>query len=116
VHELQVPDATLVRFLKPFELAIKEVEPFNIGDDSRPPGVMGCLQIAGGKGAAQTVVGDDFIHPGETLEMVTVELARLGCSHRGERACFIPGKDRTVRYVGEAGRRQRSRPHRLGQM
>src|SRR5258705_13039587 len=57
VHELQMPDAALMRFLQPLELAVEKVEPFHIGDDRGLPGFMGRLEIGRGKGAAQAVIG-----------------------------------------------------------
>jgi hypothetical protein len=41
------------------------------------------LQIGRGKGTAQTMVGDHLIHPSEAIEMVPIELTRLGCARRG---------------------------------
>jgi len=52
-----------------------------------------------------------LIHPGEALEMVLIEQARLRRAQCGEDAGRIPAKDGTVRHVREARNRQRSRPH-----
>ena len=43
--------------------------------------------------------------------MVPIELAWLGCAHRGQNALGIPAEDGAVRHVGEACDRQRSRSH-----
>ncbi len=43
VHELQVPDATLMRFLQPLELAVDKVEPLHIGNDRGLSRFMGCF-------------------------------------------------------------------------
>jgi len=69
------------------------------------------LEIGGGKGTMQTMICDHLIHPSWTIEMVRVELSRLGGAQRGENACRIPGKDGTVRHVGQVCHRKRSRPH-----
>jgi hypothetical protein len=86
VHELQVPDATLMRFLEPFELGLQKVQPFHVGDDRGLSRLMGGFEIGSAKGAAQAMIGDHPIHPSEALEMVAIELARLGCAHRGQNA------------------------------
>ena len=78
VHELNVPDAALVRFLEPFEPGLEKIEPFHVGDDRGLSRFMGCFEIGGAKGAAQAMIGDHLIHPSEALEMVPIELARLG--------------------------------------
>ena len=111
VHKLQVPDAALMGFLKSLELSLEKVEPFHVGNDRRLSRFMGGFEIGAGKRPAQAVVGDHFIHPGEALEMVPIELARLGCAQCGQNALRIPAENRAVRHVGEACDRQRSRPH-----
>ena len=35
VHQLDMPDAALMRLLQSFEFQLQEVEPFHIGDDRR---------------------------------------------------------------------------------
>ena len=35
MHELHMPDAPLMRFLQPFQLPVKEIEPLYVGDDRR---------------------------------------------------------------------------------
>ena len=37
VQQLNVPDAALMRLLEPFELALKEVEPFHVTHDRGLP-------------------------------------------------------------------------------
>ena len=111
VHELDVPDAALMRFLEPFELHLEKVEPFHVGDDRGLTRLMGRFEIGGGKRAAQAMFGDHLIHPCEALEMVPIELARLGGAHRGQDALRIPAQDRAVGHVGQACDSKRSRPH-----
>jgi len=43
---------------------------------------MGRLEVGRGKGTKQAVIGDHLVHPGETFEMMAVELARPGMSAR----------------------------------
>ena len=111
VHELYMPDAALMRFLKPFELGLEKVEPFHVGNDRGLSRFMGGFEIGCGKGAAQAMASDHLIHPSEALEMMAIELARLGGAHRGQNALRIPAKHGAVRHVGQACDRKRSRPH-----
>jgi hypothetical protein len=83
VHKLQVPDAALMRFLQSLELPVEEVKPLHIGNDCGLPRFVRRLEIGRAKGATQAMVGDRLIHPGEALEMVPIELARLRRAHRG---------------------------------
>ena len=78
-----------MRFLEPFELGLEKVEPFHVADYRGLSRFMGRFEIGGGKGAAQAMVGDHLIHPSEALEMVSVELAGLGCSDRCQNALCI---------------------------
>src|SRR6266851_4738800 len=58
VHELHVPDAVPVRFLQPFKLLFKEVEPLHIGDDCRLSRLVRRFQIGGAQRAADAMMGD----------------------------------------------------------
>jgi hypothetical protein len=49
VHELQVPDAAPVGFLQPFEFAVEEIEPLDIADDGRLPGLVRGFEVGGDK-------------------------------------------------------------------
>ena len=111
VHELNVPDAALMRLLKPLELSLEEVEPFHVTHDGGLPRCMCGLEIGSRKRATQAMVGDHLIHPIEAPKMVLVELARLRRAQRAEDPGRISAEDGTVRHVCEARDRQRSRPH-----
>src|SRR5258708_7332368 len=101
MYKLQVPDAALMRFLQSLELRVEEVEPFDIGDDRGPPRLMRSREISRAKGATHAMVGNQRVHPGEALEMMTIELSRLRHAHRGQSAFGIPGEDGAVRHVGQ---------------
>jgi hypothetical protein len=60
------------------------------------------LEIGTSEGAAQPVVRHHLIHPGEALEMVLIEQARLWRAQRGEDAGRIPAKDGPVRHIRKA--------------
>ena len=77
VHELHVPDAAPVRFFEPFELAVEKIQPLDIGDDRRLARLVRRVEIGRAQRPAHAVIGDQLVHPGETVEMVAVELARL---------------------------------------
>src|SRR6266850_3940578 len=86
-----MPDAALMRFLKPFQLGLQKVEPFHVGNDRGLSRFMGGFEIGCRKGAAQAMAGDHLVHPSEALEMMLIELARLGGAHRGQNALvFLP--------------------------
>ena len=61
MHELHMPDAPPMRFLKPFEFALKEVEPLDIGDDRRLSRLVCAFEIGGIQRSAHTVTGDQFV-------------------------------------------------------
>src|SRR5438270_9571908 len=84
VHELHVPDAALMRLFEPLELRLEKVESFNVTHNRGLPCFMCSLEIGRGKGSAQAMVGDHLVQPGEALEMVLVEQARLRRAQRGE--------------------------------
>jgi hypothetical protein len=111
VHELHVPDAALMRFLKPLKLRLEEVEPFHITHDCGLPCFMCRRDVGRRKRPTQAVVGDHLIHPGETFKMVLIKQVRLGYPHSAEDSGRIPAEDRTVRHVGEACDRERPRSH-----
>src|SRR5450759_1060771 len=54
VHELDVPDAALMRLFEPLQLSLEEIEPFNVAHDRGLPRRMRSLQIGGGKRALRT--------------------------------------------------------------
>jgi hypothetical protein len=58
-----VPDAPLVRFLKPFQLPVKEIQAFNVAYDGGIARCMRSFQICCQKRAAQSLVRDHFIYP-----------------------------------------------------
>src|SRR5207302_6292312 len=93
VHKLDMPDAAPMRFLEPFELALEKVEPFHIADDRGLPCLMRGLEIGRRKRSIEAMAGDHLIHPGEALEMVPIEQARLRRAQRGEDALGIPAED-----------------------
>jgi hypothetical protein len=111
VHELNVPDAALMRLLEPLELSLQEIESFHVTHDRGLSRCMRGLQISGRKRAAQAMVGDHLIRPVEAPKMIIVELARLRRTQRGKHPGRIPPENGTVRHVCEARDRQRSRPH-----
>ena len=116
MHQLHMPDAAPVRFLQALELPIEEVEPFHIGDDRWLSRLVRHLEVGRGERPAHAMIGDQLVGPGEAVEMVPVELARLRRANGGERAFGVAAEHRPVRHVGEAGDRQRSRPHRVGEI
>src|SRR6202043_4034485 len=67
VHELDVPDAALMRFLKPLKLHLEEIEPLHVAHNRRLPRPMGRLQIRRGESAAQTMIGNHLVDPGKAL-------------------------------------------------
>ena len=113
VHELHMPDAPLMRLLQPFEFPLEEIETLDIGDDRRLSRLVRRFEIGGIQRAAHTVTGDQLVHPGEAVEMVPVKLARCRRSHHSEGPFRAATEHRPVRHVGQAGDRQRSRPHRV---
>jgi len=113
MHKLQMPDAALMRFLQPFELAVEEVETFHVSDDRGLPRLVRGLEIGCAKRATHAMAGDQLVHPGKALEVVPVELARLRRAHHGQGAFGIPAEDGAVRHVRKARDRQRSRAHRV---
>jgi hypothetical protein len=84
VHELHVPDTPLMRLLEPLELHHEDVETFHVADDRRLPFPMRGLQIGRGERAAQAVLGDQFVHPRQAIEVVGVGQSRFGRAQRGE--------------------------------
>src|SRR5262249_45700646 len=113
MHQLDMADAALMRLLQPFEFYLEKVEPLHIGDDRPLPRFVRRFEDGGAKRAAHTMIGDQLVHPGEAAEVVAVELAWLRRANRGESALGIAAEHGPVRYVGQAGDRQRSYPHRV---
>ena len=63
VHKLDMPDPTPMRFLKPFQLPLKKIQPFNVSHEGRVARGMCGLQIRCRKRAAQPMVSDQLIYP-----------------------------------------------------
>jgi hypothetical protein len=116
VHQLCVPHAALVRLFQPFELPLEEIEPLDVHDDGWLPHRMRRLEIGSREGAAQPMVRHYLVRPGEALEMMAIELARLGRAHRRQNALRIPPEDRTVRHICKAGDREGPGPHGVGEI
>ena len=100
-----------MRFLEPIEIRLQKIQPLHVGDDRGLCRFVGGFEIGRGESAAQAVVGDHPIHPGEALEVVPIELARLGRAQRRQNAPRVPAEDRAVRHVGQACDGERSGPH-----
>jgi hypothetical protein len=116
MHELHMPDAAPMRLLEPLELGFEKVEAFDVADDRGLSRLMRGLEIGRGERAAQAVLRDHLVHPGESIEMVFVELAGLRLALGGREAGRVPAEERTVRHIGEAHRGQRSRAHPCGEI
>ena len=116
VHQLHMPDAAPMRRLQPFKLHFEEVEPLHIGDDRRLARLARRFEIGGAQRTARAVTGDQIVHPGEAVDVVAVELAWFRRADRGQRAFGSAAEHGPVRHVGQAGHRQRSRPHRVGEI
>jgi hypothetical protein len=111
MDELQVPQTALVRFLQPLQLAIEKIEPFDIPNYRWLAPSMRFLQIGCAKGSAHAMMSNQLIHPGEPVEMMTVEFARCGCAHHREGTFGTAAEHRHVRDVGKTRHRQGSRAH-----
>jgi len=116
VHELRVPDAAVVRLLEPFQLHLKEVEPFDVHHDGRLPSAVRCLYISSSEGASEPMLRHHLVHPSQTLKMVPIKFARLGRARGGQNALRIPAQDRPVGHVRQAGDRKRPRAHGVCQL
>ena len=116
MHELHMPDAAPMRLLQPFEFALEEVEPLDIGDNRRLSRLVRRFEIGGVQRAAHAMVGDQRVDPGEAIEVVAVELARLRGASCGKHPCGAAAEHGPVRHVGEAGDGERSCPHRVGEI
>jgi hypothetical protein len=116
VHELQMSDAALMRFLQPLEPAVEKIEPFDVGDECRLCRLVRRDKVGGAKRPAHPVMANDLVHPGEAIEMVPIKLAWFGAAHHGERPLGIPAEDRAIRHVGEACDGKRARPHCIRQI
>jgi hypothetical protein len=84
VYKLHMPDAPLMCFLQPLQLPVEEIEPLHIGDDRRLSRLVRRFEIGGIQRAAHAMIDDQFVHPGEAVEVVTVKLVRCRRSHHGE--------------------------------
>jgi hypothetical protein len=58
--------------LEPFEFHVEEVEPLDIGDNRRLSRLVSRFEIGGAQRAAHTMMGNQLVHPGEAIEVVTV--------------------------------------------
>ena len=86
VYKLYMPDAPLMCFLQPLQLPVEEIEPLHIGDDRRLSRLVRRFEIGGIQRAAHAMIDDQFVHPGEAVEVVTVKLVRCRRSNFGETA------------------------------
>jgi hypothetical protein len=106
VHELDVPDAALMRLFQSFEFSFQKVQPFDVTDDRGRSGRMRRFEIGSRKRAAQAVMGDHLIHPGQTLQVILVELVRFRRSQCGQYSGCVPAENGSIRHVGETCHRQ----------
>ena len=52
------------------------------------------------------MIGDQFVHPGEAVEVVPVKLAGRRHAHHSEGTFRAAAKHRPIRHVGQASDRQ----------
>jgi hypothetical protein len=102
VHELDVPDAALVRFLEPLELPLKKIQSFNVAHYGRSARCVRGFQIRRRKRAPQPMMSDHLIYPIKAAQMILIELARLRGAQRCQDPGRIPSQDRTVRNIRKA--------------
>src|SRR5579883_3259838 len=76
----------------------------------------GCPARCAASRSGEAMLGDELVDPVEPFEMMAIELARRGGAYRREDAFSVAAEDRSVGHVGEAGDRQRSRPHASGEI
>lgn len=75
MHELDMPDAALMRFFESFEFPVEKIQPLDIGDDCRLPRLVRRVEIGHAQRPAHAVLGDQLVHPRQTVEMIAVKLA-----------------------------------------
>ena len=62
------------------------------------------------------MMGDQLVHPGEAVEVVTVELAGFRRANSGESAFGIAAEQGPIWHVGQADNGQRSCLHGVGKI
>jgi hypothetical protein len=100
MHQLHMPDAPAMRFLQPFQLPVEEVESLHISDDRRLPRFVRRFEIGAVQRTAHAMISDQFVYPGEAVEVVTVKLGRCRRSHHSEGPLHIASEHGPVRHVG----------------
>jgi hypothetical protein len=113
VHELDVSDAAPMGLFQALQFSLKEVQPFDIAHNRGLSRRVRRFEIGRGKCAAQAMIGDHLINPGEAVQVILVEFVRRRRSQRGEHSGGVPAENGAVRHVGETCDRQRSGPHAL---
>src|SRR5262249_15149186 len=111
VHELHMPDPPPMRLLEPFDFPLEKVETLHIGDNCGRSRLVCRFEIRGIQHAVHTMIGDQLVHPGEAVEVVTIKLAWYRLSHHGKGPCRAAAEHGPVRHVSQAGDRERSRTH-----
>jgi hypothetical protein len=66
-----------MRLLEPFEFPLEKVEPLHIGDNRRLSRFVRRFEIGGIQREAHAMTGDQFVHPGEVVEVVPIKRARF---------------------------------------
>ena len=82
MHELQVSQPALMRFLQSLQFAVEKIEAFDIADNRRLSRFMCGFEVGGAQRAADAVMDDQLVHPREAIEMISVELPRCGRAQR----------------------------------
>jgi len=106
VHELDVPDAALMRLFQSLEFSFKKIQSFDVAHDRRLSGRMRRFEIGGRKRPPQAVMRHHLIHPGKTLQVIPIELARFRRPQRGQYSGRVPAKNGSIRHIGETCHRQ----------
>jgi len=70
MNQLQVAQPESMRFLQPLELAVEEIEPFDIPDNRRCAGLVRGFEVGGTQRPANAVMRHQLVHPGKTFKMV----------------------------------------------
>src|SRR5262249_30440379 len=70
VYKLDMPDTSLVRFLKPLQFPLEEIQSLNVAYDRRIARRMCGFQVRCRERTAQAVVSRHLIHPVKTVQMV----------------------------------------------
>ncbi len=86
----------------PIWKSLEEVEPLDVGDDRGLAGVVRCLQVGGGEGAAHAAARDELVDLRRVVEVVSVELAGRASTDDRQRAGGVADEERAVGHVGQA--------------